>query len=69
MDVYNKVINKSGNGKAIDRWIEMNIGGILKETLKLEKKRVMTGGLSSSRYFNVGRLLISPKDELDAKSW
>lgn len=66
-EVYNKVINKGGNGKLLDRGIEINIGNILKESLKLEKRRVMNGGVSSSRYFNTG--LVVAKDELNPKSW
>lgn len=64
MQAYEKVLNKNGGGK-IDRWSEITIGNIFKEILKLEKRRVMRHGISSSRYFNVGLLLVQPKDELN----
>lgn len=68
MMAYEQVINKKGGGQ-IDRLNEIIIGGIYKEILKLEKKRVMKDGISSSRYFYTGKLLVAPKDSLDINTW
>lgn len=68
MMAYEQVINKKGGGQ-IDRLNEMKIGTIFKETLQLEKRRVTKDGMSSSRYFYTGKLLVAPKDSLDINTW
>lgn len=49
--VFNEVLHPSGTTKALDKYSEMMISDVLKNTLKLQKKRVMLNGVQMTRWF------------------
>jgi predicted P-loop ATPase len=64
---FDKVI-KGGSGKSIDRLQEMIIGGVFRESLKLEKRRIKKNGVQAWRWFSKLETLPA-SDDLDVKNW
>lgn len=66
---FDQVMNKGGAPRPIDRYNEMIISTIFKETLGLQKRRELKNGLRATRWYNINPLLLKAKDELDITTW
>ena len=51
-DVYTGAFNNNFAGKGLDKYREMSIASVLKDVMKLERKRTAVKGVQANRYFD-----------------
>lgn len=54
-DVYTGAFNNNFAGKGLDKFREMSISSVLKDVMKLERKRTTVKGVQANRYFDTDK--------------